>query len=168
MHGSQLLASERPRIKLEGARPVGYRTICIAGVRDPYFAEQLNDIVEAAREDVQAELERVRIAFHAYGRDAVMGAMEPRRQHGGHEIGLLLEVLGETQEDADAACGMLRSTLLHYGYSGRVSTAGNLALPFSPSDIACGKVYEFSIYHLMDVDAAQSLFTVKPQEASTP
>jgi len=29
----------------------------------------------------------------------------------------------------------VRSTLLHYGYSGRISTAGNLAFPCSPSDI---------------------------------
>jgi len=40
--------------------------------------------------------------------------------------------------------------LLHYGYPGRISTAGNLAFPFSPSDFKVGEVYEFSIYHLME------------------
>jgi hypothetical protein len=164
VQGSRLIAPERPRIKLEGARPIGYRTICIAGVRDPYFIERLDTIMEAARSDVQAELDGVRVAYHAYGRDAVMGTMEPRREASGHEVGLLLEALGETQEKADAACGMLRSTLLHYGYEGRVSTAGNLALPFSPSDVSCGQVYEFSLYHLMDIDEAQSLFNAKAQE----
>jgi len=45
-----------------------------------------------------------------------------------------------------------RSTLLHYGYPGRISTAGNLAFPFSPSDVAMGSVYGFSLYHLMRID----------------
>jgi hypothetical protein len=48
-------------------------------------------------------------------------------------------------------CSLARSTLLHYGYDGRISTAGNLAFPFSPSDISMGEVYEFSIYHLLDL-----------------
>ena len=42
--------------------------------------------------------------------------------------------------------------MLHYGYAGRISTAGNLAFPFSPSDITVGKVFEFSVYHLMNID----------------
>lgn len=162
--GSRLVPSPRPRVKLEGARSVGFRTICIAGVRDPYFAEQVDDIITAATADVQAELEGVRLAYHVYGRDAVMGAMEPRRHEHAHELGLVLEALGPTPEAANAACGMLRSTLLHYGYPGRVSTAGNLALPFSPSDIPCGEVHEFSIYHLMDIDAEERDFTTVGRE----
>ncbi|GAG19477.1 unnamed protein product, partial [marine sediment metagenome] len=39
-----------------------------------------------------------------------------------------------------------RSTLLHIGYKGRKSTAGNLAILFSPSDFDGGKVYEFSVH----------------------
>jgi hypothetical protein len=34
----------------------------------------------------------------------------------------------------------------------RKSTAGNLAFPFSPSDVKMGAVYEFSLYHLVKVD----------------
>jgi len=42
--------------------------------------------------------------------------------------------------------------MLHFDYPGRKSTAGNLAFPYSPSDIHLGAVYTFSIYHLMEVD----------------
>ena len=42
--------------------------------------------------------------------------------------------------------------MLHCDYDGRKSTAGNLALPFSPSDIHVGEVYEFSVFHLAKVD----------------
>lgn len=61
-------------------------------------------------------------------------------------------MLADTQEAADTVCSLTRSTLLHYGYPGRVATAGNLAFPFSPSDVRAGAVYEFSLYHLMPVD----------------
>ena len=45
---------------------------------------------------------------------------------------------------------------MHYGYPGRISTAGNLAFPFSPSDMHGGEVYEFSIYHLMELDRPEA------------
>ena len=44
----------------------------------------------------------------------------------------------------------LRSLLLHWPYPGRIATAGNLALPFSPAEFPGGAVYEFSVYHLME------------------
>ena len=55
----------------------------------------------------------------------------------------------------------MRSTLLHFGYPGRISTAGNLALLYSPSDIACGEVCAFSIYHLMEVEDPVALFPIR-------
>ncbi|HQG27772.1 MAG TPA: 3-methylaspartate ammonia-lyase, partial [Candidatus Ozemobacteraceae bacterium] len=57
-----------------------------------------------------------------------------------------------TQEAADTLCSVTRSTLLHYGYEGRIATAGNLAFPFSPSDVPMGAAYTFSLYHLIEVD----------------
>jgi hypothetical protein len=48
--------------------------------------------------------------------------------------------------------------MLHYGYEGRRSTAGNLAFPYSPSDFHAGEVYVFSIYHLLTVENPAGLF----------
>jgi hypothetical protein len=55
---------------------------------------------------------------------------------------------------------------LHFGYPGRISTAGNLALLYSPSDIQCGKVYVFNVYHLMEVDDPKGLFPVEVYEVT--
>ena len=63
----------------------------------------------------------------------------------------MFEVLASTQELANAICANVRSTYLHYGYPNRKSSAGNLAFPFAPSDVEFGPVYEFSIYHLMEI-----------------
>ena len=89
-----------------------------------------------------------------------MGELEPLRDLNPHEIGLVIEVVAATQALADTICSFARSTLLHFGYPGRKSTAGNLAFPYSPSDISHGVVYEFSLYHLMTVDDPLSLFPI--------
>ena len=94
--------------------------------------------------------------FHVYGRDGVMGPAEPVRRTASHELGILIEVVAPTQAEADALVSLTRSTLLHYGYPGRISTAGNLAFPFSPSDLPAGEVYEFSVYHLMEQESPEA------------
>ena len=78
----------------------------------------------------------------------------------GSELGIIIEAVAEKQEIANTICSFARSTMLHYGYKGRISTAGNLAFPFSPSDIEVGEVYEFSLYHLMKVDDPSEFFPV--------
>lgn len=54
--------------------------------------------------------------------------------------------------------------MLHYGYPGRIATAGNLAFPFSPSDFHAGKVYEFSVYHLLEVEDPAAPFRIDVYE----
>ena len=68
-------------------------------------------------------------------------------------MGVIIDVVGQTQEIADTVCALVRSRMLHCDYEGRKSTAGNLAFPFSPSDIHVGAVYEFSVFHLAKVDS---------------
>jgi len=153
--GSKLIPSEPYRIKLEGARLVAYRTFVVAGVRDPILLGKLEEVealVERQTVEYYKEIPRddYRIQFYNYGMNGVLGAKETEKFRG-HEVGVLFEVVAKTQELADSICATLRSTFLHYGYEERKATAGNLAFPFSPSDISFGPVYEFSVYHLMEV-----------------
>ena len=143
-------------VKLEAARIVGYRTVSIAGVRAPDFIAQLDSILDGVRArvfdnfpDMQAG--NATLIFRVYGRDGVMGALEPERDHLPHELGLVIEAVADTQDRANTICSFARSTMLHFGYPGRVSTAGNLAFPYSPSDFKAGAVYGFSLYHLVRV-----------------
>ena len=163
--GTGLNPAERYTVKLEGAKPVGFRTIAIAGIRAPDLISQLDQVLEDVRRTVFQNFQSideadVSVIFRCYGRDAVMGELEPLRDLDPHEIGLVIEVVAATQALADTICSFARSTLLHFGYPGRQSTAGNLAFPYSPSDISHGVVYEFSLYHLMTVDDPVSLFPI--------
>lgn len=154
--GSKFIPSEQYWIKLEGVRLIGYRSISVAGVRDPIMISRIDDILKAvelrAREIMGREAEQGQIFFHVYGKNGVMGQLEPVKKTQSHELGLVIEAIGPTQEAADALLAVTRSALLHYGYEGRIATAGNLAFPFSPSDVAMGKVFEFSVYHLMKLE----------------
>lgn len=86
-----------------------------------------------------------------------MGSLEPERLSC-HELGIVFEVLAQTPELASALCSSVRSTFMHFDYSGRKSTAGNLAFPFAPSDVNFGPVYAFSVYHLMDIEDPLAFF----------
>lgn len=150
------------RIKLEGARRVAYRTLVIAGVRDPLLIKDIVKIEKEVEKSVREYFNEVnpddyQISFINYGIDGVMGDLEPEKSIP-KEVGVVLEVNSKTQEMASAICSSLRSSFMHYGYEGRKSTSGNLALPYSPSDIEFGPVYEFSVYHLMRVNDGLEMF----------
>ena len=70
-----------------------------------------------------------------------------------NSLGVIMDIVGKTQAIADTVCALARSRMLHCDYEGRKSSAGNLAFPFSPSDIHVGAVYEFSVFHLAKVDS---------------
>ena len=155
-------------IKLEGARRIAYRTFVLAGIRDPLLIACMEEVEKEVVKSVSAYYgglpDDVHIHFYHYGKDAVMGDLEPTPV-AGHEIGLMFEVLAPTQEQADAVCASVRSTYLHYGFPGRKNTAGNLAFPFAPSDVRFGPVYVFSVYHLMEIDDPCRYFPVEFMEA---
>lgn len=153
---SRFIPEDTTFIKLEGAKKAAYRTFVIAGIRDPILIENIHEIEDRVKEQVfeyYPEIDRndYKINFLNYGMNAVLGSKEIE-SFNGHEIGVLFEVIAKTQELANSICATVRSTFLHFGYEKRKSTAGNLAFPFAPSDVEFGAVYEFSIYHLMEIN----------------
>ena len=161
--GARFVEDPVYRVKLEGAGLVGYRTMCMAGIRCPTMIPRLDDLLENARRRTVEHFDPDPVTpfFRVYGRDGVMGGLEPRsRQSIGHELGLLMDVTAPTQELAHAACHFLSGHLLHVAWPGQMNTSGNLAFPYSPSDIDTGAVYEFTVYHLMAAETPTELFPV--------
>ncbi len=159
--GSRFVPERIPSVKLEGCRQAGFRTISICGNRDPIFISQVEDILNDLKKRTAANLSadfEYQLDFIVYGKNGVMGALETADRITSHEIGIVVDALADTQEHASAVCSVARSTLLHYGYPGRIATAGNLAFPFSPSDIKVGPVFVFSVYALLRDEDPASLF----------
>jgi hypothetical protein len=161
--GSRWIRDNVHRVKIEGARLAGWRNIVIGGMRDPVMIGQIDRIQQDVTARIDALLgarispRQYAIRFHRYGLDGVMGPLEPSRAVP-HEIGLLIDVVAETAAIAASVAGAARSLLLHWSFPGRVATAGNLALPFSPAEMPGGPVYEFNLYHLMDMPDPASRF----------
>jgi hypothetical protein len=141
-------------VKLEGARLQGYRTICLGASCEPRFIAALDDLLATTRDQVARaygpeEAGYWQLHFRAYGRDVLQSdnrAAPPR------EVGILIDVLAANQRLADAVCSVARSALMHVGYSGRKTTAGNLAVPFSPVEVQVGPSYAYSIWHALPID----------------
>lgn len=153
--GSAFKAAETKTLKLEGVRRAGFRTIAIAGINDPQTIMRCDEIFAGVRAFVAKTLAGAvapgdyRLTLRRYG-DPLPGAPKPPMPT--HGLGVIIDVLGSTQATADTVCALARARMLHFDYPGRKSTAGNLAFPYSPSDIHMGEAYEFSLYHLAVVD----------------
>src|SRR4029079_12791943 len=83
VRGSRWVPSETYGVKLEGAGLVGFRSICLAGIRDPALIAQLDMVIGKIRHEAlerfrdQTDPGQVHLISRVYGRDAVMGAREP-------------------------------------------------------------------------------------------
>ena len=155
-------------VKLEGAELAGYRAITICGTRDPgllsqwdsYLASVKDNIVTKARA-FGVEPDQYKLIYRVYGRDGVMGDWEPVRESHSHELGILVEVVGKTQEIANAVLSIARVNTLHVDFPGRLCKEGNMAFPFSPSDIEAGPCYRFSVFHVVRNVDPLSMFPIE-------
>jgi hypothetical protein len=154
-------------VKLEGVEFAGHRCISICGTRDPLliarlplFLEEVRGIVREKAAAFGAAPESYSLIIRTYGLDGVMGAREPVQQVAGHEVGFVIEVIAETPEIAAAVLGIARTNMLHTDFPGRLCREGNMAFPFSPSDIPVGPVYHFSIHHVLELDDPSEIFPI--------
>jgi hypothetical protein len=158
----------RYTVKIEGARLIGQRAVVIAGTRDPGLVA----IFDAFLDDVRANVARkvadfgltpadYRLAFRVYGRDGVMATREPLKDRSAHELGVLAEVVADDEDAAAAVLAVVRTNLLHVDFPGRLCKEGNMAFPFSPTDIACGPAYRFNVHHTVALDDPLEIFPVQ-------
>ena len=154
--GSRWIPATQPTLKLEGTKLAGYRTIAIAGIQDPQTIARIDWIFEGVQKFVAENTagrytaDDYTLSLRKYG-TPIPGTEAPTVPN--CTLGVVLDAVAKTQDIADEIMALARARMLHYDYPGRKSTAGNLAFPYSPSDIHLGAVYTFSIYHLMEVDS---------------
>lgn len=160
--GGRWVPTTQFSVKIEGATRVGARAIMVAGSADPVFIEKADEIaglVEATiRELVPPNpANPYTIYFRFYGRGVVGGQPVTVLPE---EVGVIVEVIGEDEDEARAVAATAKQYLLHAPFPGRISTAGNLGFPFTPPELTAGDAYRFSVYHIMQVDALAPLFPV--------
>lgn len=161
------------QVKIEGVTRLGHRTIFIGGVRDPILIGQIDGFLENVRKYTQNlfpgldQTEGFRLLYHIYGRDGVMGPLEPENSSP-HEIAVMGEVIAPTAELSHTVANNARASILHSPYPNQIATTENFASPLSPHEQDAGEVFKFSLYHLVDLEAGEevSLFPIKTSTIS--
>jgi acyclic terpene utilization AtuA family protein len=166
--GSVWRETSRYYVKMEGARLTGHRYIAMGGIRDPRMIAAVDTVADETRQIVartfagSIDPSEYTLTFRVYGKDAVLGAIEPIPCAGGaHEIFVMIDVVGRTEVIAKSVCGVAKQFFLHLRYPGILCTSGNVAHPFSPDVLSAGVVYEFNIYHLLPVNDPCELFPIE-------
>jgi hypothetical protein len=156
------------RVKLEGAGKVGERFVGLVGIRDPYTVARVDEVIGWARDKVRERFGESGYQLHytVYGRDGVMGALEPNRDRPGHELCILVQGVAPTAEMAEEVC-MIGSRQMFYarlpdvkGTAGGCAFALDEVLRASPAyrwtmnhTFACRDGLELFPTHLVEVGA---------------
>jgi hypothetical protein len=109
---------------------------------------------------VYSDVESLEIYCHAYGIDGVLGAFENEPPLG-HEVGVVVDIIAPTQELAREIGYDFSLRVSFWRYPGRQTTAGNVAVLFSPSVIDAGPVYDLQVYHALPVSDPTELFPTR-------
>jgi len=142
-------------IKLEGVKSIGFRSISLMGVRNPSTIKVLDTLTERVKSRMKEEFAPLKegkdyqLNFYVYGRDAILGPIEPFRDSQPHEVGLLAEAIATSQELATALVVNTRVCFTNQQFKGRITTAGNESIPWSPSEPPLGEVHIFNVMHRM-------------------
>lgn len=159
IRGSGFDHADRYTVKLEGAELVGYQSILIGGIRDPFILGEFDAWLDQVKGRVRASVERVfgrsiealgaRIDYHCYGRDGVMGRLEPHRDRVPHEVGIVVEATAPDQATATALAQLTRQPLLHQPTTKWKGSITGFACLHNPSTIDRGPVYTFNLNHVL-------------------
>ncbi|HEX3349210.1 MAG TPA: acyclic terpene utilization AtuA family protein [Acetobacteraceae bacterium] len=157
--GPRFVPAHELRVKLEGAGKVGERYVGIVGVRDPYTIAHIDDVIAWARARVVERFGEsgYTLTYTVYGRDGVMGKLEPMRDRPAHELCVLVQGVAPAKRMAEEVCmtgsrQMFYARLPHVkGTAGGVAFALDEVMPASPA-------YRWTLNHTMRVKDPLELF----------
>jgi hypothetical protein len=166
--GSGFIPAKTYTVKLEGSEKIGYQSIIVGGIRDPFIIRQIDDWLERLHERVHvrvAEIYGGKLArkdyffnVRVYGKNGVMGALEPVKEIKSHELCLLFEVTAPTQETASAIASVTRHQALHLPIPEWSGLITGVACPYNPAYLERGAVYRFCVNHVVEPDDPYEMF----------
>ena len=157
--GSRFIASERIRVKLEGAGKVGERFVGMCGIRDPYTVAHVDEVIGWARAQVRARFgdSGYELHYKVYGRDGVMGDLEPLRDRPGHELFILVQGVAPTHAMAEEVTLTGLRQMFYARLPDVKGTAGSVAFPLDEV-LRASPAYRWTLNHTVAVDDGLELF----------
>lgn len=150
-------------VRVEGVTLEGYRSMCLAGLRDPAVIAEIDEytssiaalLAKSAPRRFGVSSDDYELRFRRYGLDAVLGARHPLFDTvptAGAEVGLVLEVIAETQQLANQLVASSLPYLMHGVHVRGAKRSANAALAYSPAVIDLGAAYRWTVWHAVTID----------------
>lgn len=157
--GSRFTPDEHIRVKLEGSGKVGERYIGLCGIRDPYTIANVDRVISWAKEKVRERFGDTGYELHykVYGRDGVMGDLEPLKDQPGHELCIMVQGVAPTQEMAEELTLIGLRQMFYARLPDVKGTAGSVSFPLDEV-VKASAAYRWTLNHTMPVDDINTLF----------
>ncbi len=159
--GMKFEPARQIRVKLEGSGKIGERFVGIAGIRDPYTIANVDKVIEWARDQARERFGDTgwELHYNVFGRDGVMGAMEPLRDHPAHELCLVVQGIAPTADMAEEVA-MIGTRQLFYARLPEVKgTAGGVSFVLDEV-MHASPAYRWTLNHTVAVDDPMELFPI--------
>ncbi len=157
--GAEFIPADTTRVKLEGSGKVGERFVGIAGIRDPYTVRHVDDVVDWAKSRVRDRFgtDGYELHYAVYGKNGVMGDLEPIKQSKSHELCVIVQAVAETAEMAEEVCMTGTRQMFYARLPDVKGTAGSVAFVLDEV-LRASPAYRWTINHTVAVDDGLELF----------
>jgi hypothetical protein len=155
-------------MKLEGAAAGPYQTIMLVGIEDPEVLANLDEfhdrmlaaLYDRVARTIGDEAGEFHISLRMYGWNAVSGQPVPRGTDPPREIGMLFISTASSQSMATRIAKACNPYFFHMPlkFTGELPSYG---FAFSPADVERGRIYEFKLNHVVEVDDPLELVRTK-------
>ncbi|MFF5987066.1 acyclic terpene utilization AtuA family protein [Prauserella flavalba] len=157
------------KVKIEGSRRLGEKYLGIAGIRDPYTIANIDTVLDLVRAEVAAQFKDIsyHLNFRVFGKDGVMGELEPVTEIRSHELCVVVEGVAETSELAESVTLMGTRQIFYARLPEVKGTAGTAS--FVVDDVLpAGTAYIWSMNHTVPVKDPMELFELNLCEVGAP
>ena len=151
----------KTKVKLEGSGKIGERYIGIVGIRDPYTILNIDKVIQWAQSQVEERFsgKGYQLYYKIYGKNAIMGELEPVKEIKSHELCIIVEGVAPTKEMAEEVTLIGSRQIFYARLAEGERTAGTAAfvidgvLPAPPA-------YRWTMNHVLPVDDPLELFKI--------
>ncbi len=148
--GARFIGAPEFRVKLEGAGKVGERYVGMVGIRDPYTIAHVDEVIGWARQQVRERFGEsgYELHYNVYGRDGVMGELEPLRHRPGHELCILVQGVAPTAAMAEEVCVTGTRQMFYARLPAVKGSAGSVAFALDEV-LRASPAYRWTINHTL-------------------
>jgi len=149
------------KVKLEGSGKVGERYLGMAGIRDPYTIKNIDKVIEWAKAQVKERFdgEDYQLSYRIFGKNGVMGDLEPIKETKSHELLVVVEGVAPTKKMAEEIT-LIGTRQIFYARLPEVKGTAGTAAFVVDEVIEISPAFEWTMNHTVAVDDPTELFPI--------